>query len=114
LHSALLYLRSQPLRNRSVYRLVVYPATNAYLATITVIGREKISVHTGSYNALKIDLQLNRIGKHLELEPHRKFRRATIWVSDDADRILLRIEAQVFVGTVFAELQSMHFDSPRS
>ena len=114
LHSALLYLRSQPLRNRSVYRLVVYPATNAYLATITVIGREKISVHAGSYNALKIDLQLNRIGKHLELEPHRKFRRATIWVSDDADRILLRIEAQVFVGTVFAELQSMHFDSPRS
>ena len=114
LHSALLYVRSQPLRNRSIYRVVVYPATNAYLATITVIGREKISVHAGSYNALKIDLQLNRIGKRLELEPHRKFRRAAIWVSDDADRILLRIEAQVFVGTVFAELQSMRFDSPRS
>jgi len=114
LHSALLYVRSQPLKDRSVYRVVVYPATNAYLATITVIGREKISVRAGTYNALRIDLQLNRIGKHLELEPHRKFRRATIWVSDDADRILLRIEAQVFVGTVFAELRSMRFDSARS
>src|SRR5437867_6056024 len=114
LHSALLYLRSQPLGDRSVYRVVVYPATNAYLATITVVGREKISVRGGSYNALKVDLHLNRIGKHFELEPHRKFRRATIWVSDDPDRILLRIEAQVFVGTVFAELQSMHFDSARS
>ena len=113
LHSALLYLRSQPLRNRSVYRLVVYPATNAYLATITVIGREKVSVHAGSYNAIKVDLQLNKIGKNLESQPHRKFRRATIWVSDDADRILLRIEAQIFVGTIFAELQSMRFDGAR-
>jgi len=48
------------------------------------------------------------------LQPHRKFRRATIWVSDDTDRILLRIEAQVFVGTVFAELQSVRFDSAKS
>ena len=113
LHSALLYLRSQPLRDRSVYRVVVYPATNAYLATITVIGREKISVHAGSYRAIKVDLHLNKIGKNLELQPHRKFRRATIWVSDDADRILLRIEAQIFVGTIFAELQSMRFDGAR-
>ena len=114
LHSAALYLRSQPLRDRSVYRVIVYPATNAYLATITVVGREKISVHAGAYNAIKLDLQLKRIGKHLELEPHRKFHRGTIWVSDDADRLLLRIEAQIFVGTVWAELQSVHFDNPRS
>jgi Protein of unknown function (DUF3108) len=93
---------------------VVYPATNAYLATATVLGREKISVRSGGYKAIKIDLQLKKVAKDLQLEPHRKFRRATIWVSDDADRIVLRIEAQVFVGTVFAELQSIHFDEPRT
>jgi hypothetical protein len=109
LHSALLYLRSQSLKDRSVYRVVVYPGTNAYLATITVIGRDKISVRAGTYNAIKLNLQLSRVGKHLDLEPHRKFRRATIWVSDDTNRILLRIEAQIFVGTVFAELQSVSF-----
>jgi hypothetical protein len=113
LHSAALYLRSQPLKDRSVYRIVVYPATNAYLATLTVVGREKISVRAGTYNAIKLDLKLKRIGKHLELEPHKKFRRASIWVSDDAERLLLRIEAQIFVGTVFADLQSVHFDNPR-
>ena len=64
LFSAMLYLRSQPLKDRSVYRVVAYPATNAYLATVTVIGREKISVHAGSYNAIKLDLQLKRVGKH--------------------------------------------------
>jgi len=113
LFSAMLYLRSQPLKDRSVYRVVAYPATNAYLATVTVVGREKISVHAGSYSAIKLDLRLERIGKHRQLEPHRKFRRATIWVSDDAERLLLRIEAQVFVGTVFAELQSVSFDNPK-
>jgi hypothetical protein len=112
LHSAALYLRSQPLKEGSVYRLAVYPATNAYLATVTVTGREKISVRAGTYNAIKLDLQLKRIGKHLELEPHKKFRRGTIWVSDDAERLILRIDAQVFVGTVFAELQSVRFDHP--
>ena len=111
LHSAALYLRSQPLKEGSVYRLAVYPATNAYLATIAIVGRGKISVRAGTYNAIKLDLWLKRIGKNLELEPHRKFRHATIWVSDDAERIILRIEAQVFVGTVFAELQSLRFDN---
>jgi hypothetical protein len=113
LHTAALYLRSQPLGQGSVYRLAVYPATNAYLATVTVAGRERISVRAGTYNAIRLDLQLKRIGKNLELQPHRKFRRGTIWVSDDPERLILRIEAQVFVGTVFAELQSVHFDNPK-
>ena len=113
LHSAALYLRSQPLKQGNVYRLAVYPATNPYLGIIKVTGREKISVRAGTYNAIKLDLQLKKIGKHLELEPHKKFRGATIWVSDDTERLILRIEAQIFVGTVFAELQSVQFDNRR-
>ena len=113
LFSAMLYLRSQPLKERTIYRVVAYPATNAYLATVTVVGREKISVHAGSYGAIKLDLRLKRIGKQRQLEPHRKFRGATIWVSDDPERLLLRTEAQIFVGTVFAELQSVSFDNPK-
>jgi hypothetical protein len=110
LHGAMLYLRSQPLNDHAVYRIAVYPATSAYLATVTVLGRERVSVHAGSYNAIKLEIQLKRIGKDMELEPHRKFRRATVWVSDDENRIPLRIEAQIFVGTVFAELYAVHFD----
>jgi Protein of unknown function (DUF3108) len=113
LNSSVLYLRSQPLKQGSAYRMAVYAATNAYLASVTVTGREKISVRAGTYNAIKLDLQLKRIGKHLELEPHKKFRHATIWVSDDAERLILRIDAQIFVGTVFAELQSVRFDNPK-
>jgi hypothetical protein len=108
--SALLYLRSQPLQDRSVQRVVVYPQTSAYLATVTAQGRERLTVPAGTYNAIKLDLQLSKIGKNRELEPHRKFRRATVWMSDDPDRLLLKVEAQVFVGAVFVELQSVDFD----
>lgn len=114
LQSALLYLRSQSLQERSVQRIVVYPATSAYLATVTVLGRERITVPSGTYNAIKFNLQLHKIGKQKELEPHRKFRSATAWISDDPDRLLLRIEAQVFVGTVFAELQSVEFQNTKA
>lgn len=110
LHSAMLYFRSQPLKEGSAYRVVVYPATSAYFTTVAVTGREKISVRAGTYNAIKLDLKIKKIGQNLELEPYRKFRRASIWISDDADRILLRIEAQIFIGTVFTELQSVRFE----
>ena len=114
LYSALLYLRSQPLPDRSVQRIVVYPATSAYLATVTALGRERLTGPSGTYNAIKLDLQLSKIGKTRELEPHRKFRRATVWISDDSDRLLLKIHAQVFVGTVVAELQSVEFEDANS
>lgn len=112
LQSAMLYLRSQSLQDRSVQRIVVYSATAPYLATVTVEGRERITVPAGTYNAIKFDLQLNRI-KNGELQPHRKFRRATAWLSDDPDRLLLRIEAQVFIGSVVCELQSVDFENEK-
>ena len=114
LYAALLYLRSQPLQDRSIQRIVVYPATSAYLATVTALGRERLTGPSGTYNAIKLDLQLSKIGKTRELEPHRKFRGGTVWISDDSDRLLLRIQAQIFVGTVVAELQSVEFDDAKS
>jgi hypothetical protein len=114
LYSALLYLRSQPMQDRSIQRILVYPATSAYLATVTVLGRERLTGPSGTYNAIKLDLQLSKVGKGRELEPHRKFRRGTVWISDDPDRLLLKIQAQIFVGIVFAELQSVEFENAKA
>ena len=71
--------------------------------------RQPAPFATGTYPAIQLDLQLNKIGKKRELGPHKKFRRASIWVSDDSDRLLLRVQASIFVGKVFAELQSVRF-----
>lgn len=113
LNSALLYVRAKPLPDGAVERIVVYPTTSAYLCTITVLGRESLTVAAGSYEAIKLDVQLNKIGKKRELQTHKKFKRATVWLGNDADRLVLRIETQIFIGTVFAELQSVQFDSAR-
>ena len=112
LQSAMLYLRSQSLQQGNVQRIGVLSATSPYLATVTVLGRERITVPAGTYNAIKFDLQLQRI-KDGQLQPHRKFRRATAWLSDDSDRLLLRMDAQVFVGSVVGELQSVDFETPK-
>jgi hypothetical protein len=106
LNAAFLLLRSQPLTDGSVQRVVVYPATSSYLCTMTVVDRERLTVPAGSYDAIKLDVKLNKLGKQKELLPHKKLKKATVWLSDDAHRAVLRIEAQIFIGTVFAELQS--------
>lgn len=113
LQTALLFLRSQPLANGSSYRIVVFPAKDPYLATITTVGRERITVPAGTYNAIKFDLKLAKIDRNNQLKPHKKFHNASVWLSDDADRLLLRAEAEVFVGSVFGELQSVEFETPR-
>ena len=113
LNSALLYLRTQPLEDGAVQRIVIYPSTSAYLATVTVVGRDRITVPTGTYDAIKVDVQLKKIGKGRKLQAHKKFKGAMVWLSDDPDRLILRIETQVFIGTVFAELQSVQFEGAK-
>jgi hypothetical protein len=108
--SALLYLRTLPLTDGAVHRVVVYPETSGYLCTVTVVGRDQVTVPTGTHKALKLNVRVDKIAGDRELQPHKKVKKTTVWLSDDADRVVLRIEAQIFVGTVFAELQSLEFD----
>jgi len=104
LQTALLFVRSQKLETGKVYRLVVYPGTSPYLATVTVLGREQVKTKYRTYPAIKTDLKLQKITKDMKLEPHGKFKRATGWLSDDRDRLPLRLDAQIFVGSVWVDL----------
>jgi hypothetical protein len=109
LESALLFLRSQALKQGDRYRVVVFPSRSAYLADVEVVGREKVKVPAGNYDAIKCRLSLQEVDKHLGLSPHQKFKRAFIWVSDDRDRLVLKIQADIFVGSVWTELESVQF-----
>ena len=109
LEGALLLVRSQRLLAEDQYSLVVFPARTAYLARVDVLGREPIEVGGQRYQAVKLKLALQHITKKLELEPHAKFKNAYAWLSDDKERLLLKITAEVFVGSVWMELQSVKF-----
>ena len=109
LNSALLFLRSLALAQGDSVKLCVFPGGAPYLATITVTGREKLDVAGREWHAIKCDLQLSRIEDDFTLKPHKKFKKASAWISDDGDRLLLKISADVQVGSVWAEMQSVDF-----
>jgi hypothetical protein len=109
IHSALLWVRSQSLQPGDIYRFVVYPATAAYFAEVTVLGRQKIEVPGRSGDAFKLELKLRRIDKNRALLPHEKFKRAYAWLSDDGDRLLLKAQAEIAVGSVWSELEKVEF-----
>ena len=107
MHSALLYLRSLPLADGDEKTFPVMAANTAYLVTIKVLGHERLKTHAGEFPAVRCSLALEKINKRGELEAHKSFKSARAWFSDDADRLLLKVESEVFVGSVNLELEKV-------
>ena len=112
LDSAFFFIRSQRLSKGDVYKFVVFPQTTAYLATMTVTGREPVTVKAGRFQAITCDFKLEEVGADQQLVPHQKFTNATLWVSDDADRIPLKVNSEIFVGSVMLELERQEILKP--
>lgn len=110
LTTALLWVRSQPLKDGDTESIVVWASNAPYLATVKVLGRDTINVDGQKQNAIKLDLRLKKIDKKMQLKEHKLFKGGRGWLSDDDKRIPLRIEADVFIGYVFAELESMRLE----
>ena len=110
LTTALLWVRSQPLAEGETESIVVWASNAPYLATITVLGRDTIKINGHEENAIKLDLKLHGIDKKMHLKQYKLFKGGRGWLSDDARRIPLRIEADIFVGYVFAELESVQIE----
>lgn len=109
IHSALQFIRSQPLKPGDVMKFVVYPSSDPYLAEVTVLEPEKRKIAGQPVDTIKLDLKLQKIDKKLNLTAHKKFKRATAWLSADERRMPLRSEAEIFVGAVWTELQSIEW-----
>ena len=101
---SLLLARSQPLNNGDSLSLAVFPGEWMYLVRVKVLGREKLRWQGQKRDVIRCSLDIDWIGKDYSLEPHKKFQRGTVWVSDDELRLPLRVEVKVFIGHVFAEL----------
>jgi len=112
MHTALLFVGSQKLEPGQTFNFVVYPATSPFLVTAHVVGKEKVEVPAGNYNSTRVDLRLWKITKDFHLEPPPKCKHAIVWVSDDADRLPLKAEADVFIGSVWGELEKVRFLKP--
>lgn len=111
LFASMLLVRSLPLRDGDVIRLTTFPDRNPYLVELTLSGRETIRFAGRPLKAIRFTVRIwsiETLGESAgRITPHRKFRSGRIWMSDDARRIPLKAEVDVFVGSVFAELAKL-------
>jgi hypothetical protein len=106
LETALLWLRSQALTDGEREVMVVYANNAAYLGTIKVVGKERIRIGQTDRNAIKLEFNFKSIDQHLQLKTYKRFKSGRGWLSDDEYRLPLRVEADIFIGYVFAELET--------
>lgn len=105
LFSCLLHVRSHPLTNGSTLVLPLQPFDKPYLARIHVQGREKLD----GKDAIRMSVSLQKIDPTTkQLKPYKKLKSATLWLSDDLDRIPLEIRSAVFIGDVRMSLAKVH------
>ncbi|MGF1657504.1 MAG: DUF3108 domain-containing protein [Verrucomicrobiales bacterium] len=107
LFSGLMAYRARPLREGDVETLVVCQGDRLYLATLQVDAHRDRRIAGRVWPTIECSLKLERILDDGSLEPHKKFKSASAWLTNDHHRHLLRIEAQVFVGKIFAELRTL-------
>lgn len=95
--AVLLLLRTARLNDGDKLTLVVIDASVFYLSTIEVAGREDTTGAFGTRRAIKLICSGQRIDENGQ-KLARPLRSATIWVSDDALRLPLRIEGDTELG----------------
>jgi hypothetical protein len=100
--SAMLHIRSQKLATGDQINLVVQPFKTPYLVRVKVQGRE---AHLDR-KTIRLTVGMRKINSDtLELLPYKKMKKdATLWLSDDDDRIPVEFRAAIFIGDIRATL----------
>ncbi len=98
--SALIYLRRLEIKTGEQAVIVVHPFASPYLAKVSVLRRE---VHRG-LKCIKMDIKIQKIGAKGNLIRYDKMKTATLWLSDDHERLPVELRTEVFIGDVRAVL----------
>lgn len=102
--SAFYYLRNQPgittMKKGESIQIDMFFDDEIYKFKLKFLGKEEIKTNFGKINALKFRpyVQAGRVFKEQES--------LTVWISDDANRVPLKIQASLLVGSLKAELSS--------
>ncbi len=103
-HSAMAAMRIWPAELGARRVLWVLGGRRIWRAEIEVTGREVIGTALGNQAALRFDGVSARARPDLTIDSARPPRTFSVWVSDDADRVPLKIVAHTELGDVSIEL----------
>lgn len=84
----------------TIYPLITYLDDEVINLNLKYLGKEKVSVTAGTFNCLKFRPVLLQ-GRVFKEEDDM-----TIWISDDKNKVVVRAEAEILVGSVKMDLKS--------
>ncbi|MDQ3049956.1 MAG: DUF3108 domain-containing protein [Bacteroidota bacterium] len=100
--SAFFYARTLDFANASpgdVFPINAYLDDEVFQMNIKYIGKEKITTKLGTFNCVKFRPLL------LEGRVFKEEEDMTVWVTDDKNRIVVRAEANILVGSIKMDLK---------
>ena len=110
--SAAFIARSLPIEKGKVVEFDIYNGKRRYLIEFNIVDIETLKTKRGEREAFKVVPFVTRIKDDGKFEKEDKLKSATIWVSTDKNRDILKIKSSVVVGSVVAELESFHAETP--
>ena len=81
----------------------IFNGKSRYLITLTAVERTTITFQGAEKKVLVISPRVRNL---TTTKPKAKLREAFIFITDDADREILKIESSVFIGTVTTQLDT--------
>lgn len=109
--AALLVMRAQPLRDGDRLEFLVIDGSSLYQGWVEVAGREPLQTAMGTRRAIRLRCRGRRVSSEGVVVPDRPVREATLWLSDDALRVPLRLQGETDLGLAQIELTS--HEAPR-
>ncbi len=99
--SAAFLARTLPIEVGKQFSFDVYNGKHRYLITFTVEDREFLDVHGVSQKAFRVSPAVKKL---TDSEGEKKLQHARLWISDDDNRDVLRLESKVWIGKITAQL----------
>ncbi len=85
--------------------LEIFTGESRYRVVLRIDGKDRVEVPAGTFDALRVTPKVWKI-RDDQQPPDPRLQAATIWVTDDEERVLLRIRSEIFVGAVTLDLLS--------
>lgn len=99
--SAFYVVRGLDFKEGASRQFEILSGRSRYLMRLNVVGRERISVRAGQFDAYKLEVRVTGLGGS---GPRGKARRAAAWISADGQGLALRMESRIFFGSVSIEM----------
>jgi hypothetical protein len=102
------YLRRQPLEIGKEVRVAVNDGSKTHMVSVEVQARERIQTPLGERQAFRLE------PKVFDDVLYKRKGRMLIWMSDDSERLPLRIKAMILLGTITGDLRAVTKPAPTS